>query len=378
MTVSKALTKTIKKSVRMEINMNIFKTAPQRSMSDGHWTLITNNKKMLNLATIMCILFISIFLLMLKLGMVVANWTLVFFDENIYSQINILENMLFNTLFCLIFTALLIILHESLHIIVLPGSFFSDKNYLYMKKGIINVDHDGEMRKGRYLLTLFMPFLVLSILPFIIAVYINNDFSIILTTISMINLIVSCFDIANLIICLINVPNNTVIDKYHYKMINDHSFVKMIKRDFDIILVKTCALCSNTEVNGQSIETVFFDDGIMEKLNELSGEDKRFLAITDLSKNDYSYHIAVENKNKTHSHMPRTHIEMSLWGCFETCGDQPISMQTMSDRIGEWLNSNEYILQKNIRIDIFDLRDPCKVYILIPVKKKHKERIVSR
>ena len=90
MTVSKALTKTIKKSVRMEINMNIFKTAPQRSMSDGHWTLITNNKKMLNLATIMCILFISIFLLMLKLGMVVANWTLVFFDENIYSQINIL------------------------------------------------------------------------------------------------------------------------------------------------------------------------------------------------------------------------------------------------------------------------------------------------
>lgn len=109
---------------------------------------------------------------------------------------------------------LVFILHEFLHILVVN------------KKGDISLTYSGlffwintnaVLSKGRFWVFMSLPFIVLTVIPFILSFYVSGDLKLILLFISWINTLISASDIINSFLIALK-PNNTLFCRGYVRM----------------------------------------------------------------------------------------------------------------------------------------------------------------
>ncbi|MED3572635.1 DUF3267 domain-containing protein [Cytobacillus praedii] len=107
------------------------------------------------------------------------------------------------------------ILHETLHIIVIN------------KKGDISLTFSGIffwlhtnaiLSKRRFWAFMSLPFMALSVVPFIVSFYLSEDIKSILLFVSWINAVISASDIINSFLIAIK-PKNSVFCRGYYRML---------------------------------------------------------------------------------------------------------------------------------------------------------------
>jgi hypothetical protein len=104
------------------------------------------------------------------------------------------------------------ILHEIIHAVFSPGGLFNKKCGfgIWPARGIVYVATSGELSKARYLLMITAPFVLITLLPFIILPTIGY-FSIALGYIGGINAIASSVDILYFFIVMKGVPRDSIL-----------------------------------------------------------------------------------------------------------------------------------------------------------------------
>ena len=100
----------------------------------------------------------------------------------------------------------MVIIHEMLHIAVIfnKGDFSITFKYLYFW-----ITTNAELSKICYFTFAFLPLFILSIIPFIISLFIFNDLAFIIRIVAFLNLIVSSADIIN-IVFILSKPNRAI------------------------------------------------------------------------------------------------------------------------------------------------------------------------
>ncbi|MFE1243430.1 DUF3267 domain-containing protein [Fictibacillus sp. NPDC058756] len=119
-----------------------------------------------------------------------------------------------NSFSLIIIGILVFIIHESLHIIVVN------------KKGDISLTFSGiffwlntnaTLSKSRFWIFMSLPFIVLSVVPFVMSLYVSGNFKIILLFACWLNSIISSSDIYNSVLIAIK-PKDTVYCRGYYKV----------------------------------------------------------------------------------------------------------------------------------------------------------------
>jgi hypothetical protein len=108
--------------------------------------------------------------------------------------------------------------HELLHAFMAPGRGRGEKTIIgvWPERLLFYAHYDGAMPRNRFLLVFFTPFLVLSLLPIVIAVlwnYVTTDATVplILLSLSLVNGLVACGDILGIAMIWKQVPADALV-----------------------------------------------------------------------------------------------------------------------------------------------------------------------
>jgi hypothetical protein len=114
--------------------------------------------------------------------------------------------------------ALLVPVHEALHLIIHPKQGRSGDSVLgiWPSRMLVYAHFDGELSRERFLAVLGMPFLVLSVLPFVVCALAGLS-SVTAAYVSCLNAIVAGGDMLAVLVLLTQVPRGAVLrnDAWH-------------------------------------------------------------------------------------------------------------------------------------------------------------------
>lgn len=108
--------------------------------------------------------------------------------------------------------ALYFLVHEFVHVLAGPSFGLTDRSVIgfWPAGGVAYAHYDGEMSRERWLVILLMPFLVLSVLPFAVAV-VSGRSSPFLAALSLLNVLGSYVDLYNAGYLFFKVPAGALV-----------------------------------------------------------------------------------------------------------------------------------------------------------------------
>ena len=183
-----------------------FKNLPPKSFDDNVWKPVIPYKWLRK--NFMVAVYVLQFLLLVIFMIYVKNIQNVM-KGDLNLQISIPQSLIYISLIAII------IIHEMLHIAVIfnKGDFSITFHNLFFW-----IATNAELSKLRYFIFIFLPLLILTVIPFIISLFIFNDLKYILKIYSLFNLLISSADVINTVFVL-SKPNKAIFDSgmYHVK-----------------------------------------------------------------------------------------------------------------------------------------------------------------
>ena len=189
----------------MKSNIYWFKNLPPKSFDDNiNWKPVIPYKWLRE--KFMVAVYILQFALFAIFMMYVRSYT-PNYDINMQSQIyKILDYISNNKSIIYILLAVIFIIHEILHITVIFKKWDFSITFKYL---FLWISTNAELSKFRQLTFTSLPLFMLTVIPFIISLFVFNDLAYIIRIIAFFNLMVSSADIINSFFILIK-PNKAI------------------------------------------------------------------------------------------------------------------------------------------------------------------------